>query len=176
MPYNDKVLDGIGLSVVNDVFNTRLSTKANTADLGTLASKNTVEKTDLDAGLTASINKADTALQSYTETDPTVPAWAKSATKPTYTATEVGAVPITQLDSLAKKSDLTNVYIYKGSVATFADLPSDTVTLQAGWVYNVEADGMNYGWTGTAWDALGSSFTIKTLTAEEIRTILGVNS
>lgn len=33
-----------------------------------------------------------TALQSYTETDPTVPAWAKSATKPAYTAAEVGAL------------------------------------------------------------------------------------
>ena len=36
-------------------------------------------------------NKADTALQQ--ETDPTVPAWAKNATKPTYTANEVGALP-----------------------------------------------------------------------------------
>lgn len=36
-------------------------------------------------------NKADTALQQ--ETDPTVPAWAKDATKPTYTANEVGALP-----------------------------------------------------------------------------------
>lgn len=29
--------------------------------------------------------------ESYTETDPTVPAWAKAASKPTYTASEVGA-------------------------------------------------------------------------------------
>lgn len=35
--------------------------------------------------------KADTALQE--ETDPTVPVWAKNATKPTYTANEVGALP-----------------------------------------------------------------------------------
>lgn len=31
----------------------------------------------------------------FTETDPTVPAWAKAATKPTYTAAEVGALPDT---------------------------------------------------------------------------------
>ncbi len=37
--------------------------------------------------------KVQTALQ--TETDPTVPAWAKAATKPTYTAKEVGALPDT---------------------------------------------------------------------------------
>lgn len=34
-------------------------------------------------------------LTSYTETDPTVPAWAKEPTKPTYTADEVGARPDT---------------------------------------------------------------------------------
>ena len=34
-------------------------------------------------------------LTSYTETDPTVPAWAKAANKPTYTAAEVGALPDT---------------------------------------------------------------------------------
>lgn len=33
-------------------------------------------------------------LTSYTETDPTVPAWAKAASKPSYTAAEVGAQPI----------------------------------------------------------------------------------
>ena len=35
---------------------------------------------------------SDTYLTSYTETDPTVPSWAKASTKPTYTASEVGAV------------------------------------------------------------------------------------
>lgn len=34
-------------------------------------------------------------LTSYTETDPTVPNWAKQASKPTYTASEVGALPST---------------------------------------------------------------------------------
>lgn len=34
-------------------------------------------------------------LDSYTETDPTVPAWAKAASKPSYTASEVGARPST---------------------------------------------------------------------------------
>ena len=34
-------------------------------------------------------------ITSYTETDPTVPSWAKAATKPSYTASEVGALPST---------------------------------------------------------------------------------
>ena len=36
-------------------------------------------------------NRAMTALQSYTETDPTVPGWAKAESKPSYTAAEVDA-------------------------------------------------------------------------------------
>ena len=46
-------------------------------------------------------------ITGYTETDPTVPAWAKAASKPTYTASEVGALPSTTKIP-AKTSDLTN--------------------------------------------------------------------
>lgn len=69
---------------------TELSKKANSADLGSLAKKSTVDKSDLSSSVQTSLNKADSALQSYTETDPTVPAWAKASTKPSYTKSEVG--------------------------------------------------------------------------------------
>lgn len=65
------------------------------ADLGSLAFKSTVAKSDLASDVQTSLGKADSALQSYTETDPTVPAWAKAETKPSYTASEVGALPNT---------------------------------------------------------------------------------
>lgn len=40
-------------------------------------------------------------ITGYTETDPTVPSWAKQSTKPTYTANEVGALPTgTTLDNI----------------------------------------------------------------------------
>lgn len=65
------------------------------ADLGSLAFKSTVAKSDLASDVQTSLGKADSALQSYTETDPTVPEWAKAATKPSYTASEVGALPDT---------------------------------------------------------------------------------
>lgn len=54
-----------------------------------------IPKTDLASDVQSSLGKADSALQSYTETDPTVPAWAKATSKPTYTASEVGALPTT---------------------------------------------------------------------------------
>ena len=160
------------------------------ADLGSLAFKSTVAKTDLAKAVQDSLDLADSAIQ--TETDPTVPAWAKAATKPTYTASEVGALPSTTKipsktsdltndsdyitsttveSTYAKKTDITNMYRHKGSVASVSDLPSTGNT--AGDVYNVTATGMNYVWTSDgAWDALGEIFTIVSITNAEIDTII----
>ena len=55
----------------------------------------------------SSFNNDAGYLTSYTETDPTVPSWAKQSTKPTYTASEVGALPDTTTIP-TKTSDLTN--------------------------------------------------------------------
>lgn len=72
--------------------------------------------------------------------------------------------------SYALKSDITNMYKHKGSVATESALPTTGNT--AGDVYNVTATGMNYVWTGDAWDALGEIFSIDSITNSEIDTIL----
>lgn len=48
---------------------------------------------------------------------------------------------------------ISSVYKYKGTVATYANLPSSDLTV--GDVYNVESTGDNYAWTGTVWDKLG---------------------
>ena len=87
-----------------------------------------------------------------------------------YTAPQVGAIPLAMADSFAKKSDIAGAYIFRGSVATYGALP--TTNLTAGDVYNVEEDGMNYGWTGAAWDALGSVFQLDPLTTAEIESIM----
>lgn len=50
-----------------------------------------IPKNDLAQAVKDSLGLADSALQS--ETDPTVPAWAKAPNKPSYTAQEVGALP-----------------------------------------------------------------------------------
>lgn len=42
--------------------------------------------------LETKIDNVAESVENYTETDPTVPAWAKAANKPTYTASEVGAL------------------------------------------------------------------------------------
>ena len=47
-------------------------------------------------------------ITGYTETDPTVPSWAKASSKPSYTASEVGAVPTTRkVNGKALSSDIT---------------------------------------------------------------------
>ena len=58
-------------------------------------------------------------------------------------------------------SAVASAYIYKGSVATVADLPASGNT--AGDVYDVQATGTNYAWNGSAWDALGQIIDTSTL-------------
>ena len=65
---------------VTDTEKSTWNAKANTSDIPTKVSDLTN-----DSGF----------ITGYTETDPTVPAWAKQTNKPTYTASEVGALPDT---------------------------------------------------------------------------------
>lgn len=67
------------------------------------------------------------------------------------------------LSAYALATDISSVYKYKGSVASYALLPS--TNLEVGDVYNVEAadatNGINAGdnvaWNGTAWDVLAGT-------------------
>lgn len=68
-------------------------TDTKVSELGALAAKDIIEQSDLSTEIQTSLGLANTSLQSYEEVDPTVPAWAKQASKPTYTASEVGALP-----------------------------------------------------------------------------------
>lgn len=141
-------------------------------DFGTCAFKSMILKEDLAPSVKTSLEKADTALQSYTETDPTVPAWAKTPTKPTYTAAEVGALSIDDANNnFAKKSDISTVYKWKGSKDTYDQLPTEGNSV--GDIWNVKDTNMNYGWTedGT-WDPLGSPVEISQITNEAIDSIV----
>lgn len=81
----------------------------------------------------------------------------------------------TLASTYATKSDITNMYKYKGSVATASDLPSTGQTV--GDVYNIEAAstyggaGMNVAWNGTAWDPLGEIFSITSISNSDIDNI-----
>ena len=80
-----------------------------------------IPSTDMSSDVQTSLGKADTALQSFTETDPTVPSWAKASSKPSYTASEVGAVPTTR--TVNGKALSSNISLDASDVGA---LPDDT--------------------------------------------------
>ena len=60
-------------------------------------------------------------------------------------------------------SKFTSVYIFKGSVDTIGDLPTEGNVI--GDVWNVRKNDTNYAWTSEGWDALGSTAELASLTA-----------
>lgn len=97
----DAALDATSENPVqNKVINTALSGKQDiVSDLNTIRSgasagatayqkpANGIPASDLSSSVQTSLGKADTAIQ--TETDPTVPAWAKTSNKPSYSLSEL---------------------------------------------------------------------------------------
>ena len=69
-----------------------LATVATSGDYDDLSNKPTIPT--VPTNVSAFTNDAG-YITGYTETDPTVPSWAKASTKPSYTAAEVGALPDT---------------------------------------------------------------------------------
>ena len=107
---------------------------------------------------------------------PFVPSWALQSTKPTYTASEVGALPSTTVIP-SKTSDLTNdsgyltasdiasVMTYKGTKANYAALPSTgNIT---GDVWHLTDTGAEWAWDGSAWQELGTAIDVSSFLTSE---------
>ena len=60
-------------------------------------------------------------------------------------------------------SKFTSVYIFKGSVDTVEDLPTEGNVI--GDVWNVRKNDTNYAWTSEGWDALGGTVELASLTS-----------
>lgn len=60
-------------------------------------------------------------------------------------------------------SKFTSVYIFKGSVDTIEDFPTEGNVI--GDVWNVRKNDTNYAWTSEGWDALGGTAELASLTA-----------
>lgn len=60
-------------------------------------------------------------------------------------------------------SKFTSVYIFKGSVDTVEDLPTEGNVI--GDVWNIRKNDTNYAWTSEGWDALGGTAELASLTA-----------
>lgn len=95
---------------------------------------------------------------------------AQSTASQAYNA--VGDLETNVIQNYAKKSDITNMYKYKGSVTNSSNLP--TTGQVVGDTYNIVnastygPAGTNVSWDGSKWDALGGLFEIESITNAEL--------
>ena len=92
-------------------------------------------------------------LTSYTETDPTVPSWAKQSSKPTYTAQEVGASSVEDMNSEVNTRRAADAQLQSQITAlgNGAPIPVETV---AEMIDNTKAylyTGAEVGWLTGYW-------------------------
>lgn len=114
-----------------------------TKNTGTYSKPSTgIPKSDLASAVQTALEKAETALQSFTETDPTVPTWAKQPNKPTYTAKEVGALPSSTVVP-TKTSELTNDSGFLDSNALSSYTPASAYQLVE---YDTRSDNQPPSW------------------------------
>ena len=101
-------------------------------------------------------NSAKSAATTATAKANEASASANNAQASANTATAQATIA-TQQANIAKQevAKLANVYNFKGSVATYANLPTNA---SVGDVYDVQENGANYAWTGSVWDSLGGVF------------------
>ena len=140
-------------------------------------------------------------ISGYTETDPTVPAWAKASSKPSYTASEVGAIAtsakgtasgVCPLDANGKVDtsylpsyvdDVIEAYPRSGATelsSAWLSLTSGGAALspEAGKIYVLMAASTSYGansqfrWGGSTYVKLSSGEGISNITNAEIDTIV----
>lgn len=78
-----------------------------------------IPKSDLASSIQTSLGKADTALQSFTETDPTVPSWAKASSKPSYNSDEISDTNRTH--KFATAAQLQQIETNKTTIAEIVD-------------------------------------------------------
>jgi len=102
------------------------------------------------------------------ESDPTVPAWAKQPTKPTYTAGEVGAIPTTakgaaggvaELDSGGKVPS-SQLPSYVDDVLEYASKSAFPATGEAGKIYVALDTNLTYRWSGSAYVEISQSLAL----------------
>ena len=121
-------------------------------------------------------------ITGYTETDPTVPEWAKAPSKPTYTATEVGARPdtwmpsaedvgaipasqkgaasgVAELDS-SGKVPTSQLPSYVDDVVEYDSLSAFPDTGEDGKIYIAEDTNLTYRWSGTQYVEISPSLAL----------------
>jgi hypothetical protein len=88
-------------------------------------------------------------LTSYTETDPTVPAWAKATTKPSYTKSEVGLGNVENVKQYSASNPppypVTSVNGNIGAVTVSVPTATSDLANDSGFITNAEIDKLTLG-------------------------------
>ena len=130
-----------------------------------------IPKTDLASAVQTSLGKADTALQSYTETDPTVPSWAKASSKPTYTKSEVGLGNVDNVQQYSAGNPppypVTSVNGSTGAVTVTVPTKVSDLTNDSGFITSTTADDTYLPKSVTTSGGLENSITYAQPTREE---------
>ena len=115
-----------------------------------------------------------TALQSFTESDPTVPSWAKAESKPTYTASEVGAVPTARkVNGKALSADITLSASDVGALPSSTAIPDELADLSDDSTHRLVTDAEKSTWNGKGTYSKPSGGIPKTDLANAVQTSLG---
>ncbi len=140
--------------VQNKVINTALADKVDTSDLGTAAYKDVPESGD--ASTTEVVMGNDSRLTDSRNAKD-VSAWAKASTKPTYTASEVGAIATTakgsasgvaELDSTGKVP-ISQLPATMSRLEKYANRAAFPATGDDNTLYVALDTNYTYRWTGT---------------------------
>lgn len=156
-----KVNPQTGVSTDTDVILKGVATPVNNTDA---ANKAYVDNKVSQSGHTHS-NK--TVLDGITSSK--VSSWDAKATT-SYVDTAVSNKATTSYVDNAISTAVASAVVYKGTKAAVANLPS--TGNKTGDMWNVSADGMNYVWDGSKWDAQAPTFSITAITTAEINAIL----
>lgn len=100
-----------------------------------------LEKHPIESGITEQKAReiAQSVVDAYQETDPTVPDWAKAETKPTYTAAEVGAIPESAKSDIDKNTSARHTHSNKSALDSISE--SDIAKWNSGTAGTVEITG-----------------------------------
>ena len=155
----NKVDKETGKSLVADTEILRLSTVDNYDDTEikqditdiNQALSNKAEKTEIPTVPTkvSELTNDSGFITGYTETDPTVPAWAKSTTKPSYTKSEVGLENVDNVKQYSASNPppypVTSVNGNIGAVTVTVPTATSDLTNDSGYITNAEIEKLTLG-------------------------------
>lgn len=120
-----------------------------------------LSKNDFDDTYKGKLDNLDTTLNGYVTKEQ-----GKGLSTNDYDAAAkaiVDGVATTYATKAEVQEHIATAVVYKGSVATYADLASKEATAKNGDMYNVAETDMNYVWNGSTWDPQAPTFSTDNL-------------